>query len=71
MNFTESRWLPIVLLVKFIGLLASGAPRQAWRYAGLREAQRLFLALALATVALLAWRSAVGAKMPTPNVAKK
>src|SRR5262249_9617068 len=50
--------LPTVLAVKLACLLAFGIPRRPWWCTNLREAQRVCLALALATCALVAWRMA-------------
>ncbi len=57
-DYAAAMWLalPTVLAVKLACLLAFRMPRRLWRYSGLREAQRVFAALALAASAFFAWR---------------
>jgi FlaA1/EpsC-like NDP-sugar epimerase len=49
-------FLPYVLILKFICLTVAGSHRSSWRYVGLLDAQRIFLALAVASALLVAWR---------------
>jgi FlaA1/EpsC-like NDP-sugar epimerase len=55
--YAHSLWvhLPFVLAVKFAILAGTGRLRMTWRYTGLREAVRIFTALAAAAILLLLW----------------
>ena len=55
---------PYVVSVEFIGLLAFGVIRFAWRYVGLREASRIFGALAVVSVLFLILRVVSAAAIP-------
>ena len=55
---------PYVVSVEFMGLLAFGVIRFAWRYVGLREASRIFAALAVVSVLFLVLRFVSAAAIP-------
>src|SRR5262245_24367774 len=52
---------PYVILFQYLVLYAFGVPQFAWRYVGLREPVRIFVALATAAAVLLAVRLGAGA----------
>jgi FlaA1/EpsC-like NDP-sugar epimerase len=51
---------PYVVGIEYLTLFAHGVPRYVWRYVGLREVSRILLASAVATLLLIALRSAMG-----------
>lgn len=51
--------LPYVVLLEFAALSALGVRRFAWRYVGLREASRIFLAVAIGSFVMLVFRGVV------------
>jgi FlaA1/EpsC-like NDP-sugar epimerase len=51
---------PYVVGFQYAVLAGFGVPRYAWRYVGLREVSRIFTALGLSAVALLAVRLVIG-----------
>src|SRR5205807_1395790 len=53
-------WLPFVLGVKLLCLLAFGVRRLTWRYVSLFEVWRISLSLGLATLLLVGWRFSAG-----------
>jgi len=55
---------PYVISVEFVGLLAFGVIRFAWRYVGLREASRIFGVLAVVSVLFLVLRFVSAAAIP-------
>lgn len=48
--------LPYVVLLQYLAMALAGTPRYSWRYVGLREATRIFGALAAGTGVLVAFR---------------
>ena len=52
--------LPVVVALKYLSLWLFGIPRFAWSYVGLREATRIFGALAVASAVLVLLRLLVG-----------
>ncbi|MBX3466780.1 MAG: polysaccharide biosynthesis protein [Planctomycetes bacterium] len=61
---------PVVLVLQYGALLAFAVPRFAWRYVGLREAQRIGLAIGASTALLGSMRLMAGALEPGSAVAK-
>ena len=51
---------PYVVLFEYAVLRVFGVHRFAWRYVGLREALRIFVASATASAGLMAWRAVIG-----------
>lgn len=51
---------PYVVLFEYVVLRGFGVHRFAWRYVGLREALRIFIAAATASVGLVFWRAVIG-----------
>src|SRR4051812_28684470 len=51
---------PYVVLFEYGVLRLFGVHRFAWRYVGLREALRIFIASATASAGLMAWRAVAG-----------
>ena len=52
--------LPVVVLIQLLCVAAAGLYRSTWRYISLPEAERLFLALAVASALIGGWRLTCG-----------